>query len=60
MEPDQAALAAEPLQADRLVPIHYGAYDPPGMYEPVTEPPQRLAAASDRATPIKPGDTIEV
>ncbi len=60
MEPEQAALAAEMLQADRLVPIHYGAYDLPGIYEPVNNPLKRLAAATDRATPIKPGETIEV
>jgi L-ascorbate metabolism protein UlaG (beta-lactamase superfamily) len=60
MEPEQAALAAEMLQADRLVPIHYGGYDLPGIYEPVSDPLERLAAATDRATPIKPGETIEV
>jgi L-ascorbate metabolism protein UlaG (beta-lactamase superfamily) len=60
MEPEQAALAAELLQADRLVPIHYGGYDLPGVYEPVGDPLERLAAATDRATPMKLGETIEV
>jgi L-ascorbate metabolism protein UlaG (beta-lactamase superfamily) len=60
MEPEQAALAAELLQAERLIPIHYGGYDVPGVYEPVGDPLQRLAAATDRATPMKPGETIEV
>ncbi len=60
MDPEQAALAADLLHADRLVPIHYGAYDLPGIYEPVTDPVERLAAASDRATPIELGETIEV
>ena len=60
MEPEQAALAAELLQADRLVPIHYGAYDLPGIYEPVSDPVKRLAAATDRATPMKLGETIEI
>ena len=60
MEPEQAALAAELLQADRLVPIHYGAYDLPGVYEPVGDPLERLAAATDRATPMKLGETIEI
>ena len=60
MEPEQAALAAELLQADLLVPIHYGGYDLPGLYEPVGDPLQRLAAATDRATPMKLGETIEV
>jgi L-ascorbate metabolism protein UlaG (beta-lactamase superfamily) len=58
MEPEQAALAAELLQADRLVPIHYGAYALPGIYDPASEPLQRLAAATDRATPMKLGETI--
>jgi L-ascorbate metabolism protein UlaG (beta-lactamase superfamily) len=60
MEPEQAALAAELLQADRLVPIHYGAYDLPGIYEPAGDPLKRLNAATDRATPMNPGETIEV
>jgi L-ascorbate metabolism protein UlaG (beta-lactamase superfamily) len=60
MEPEQAALAAELLHADRLVPIHYGAYALPDVYEPVGDPVERLAAATDRATPMKPGETIEV
>jgi L-ascorbate metabolism protein UlaG (beta-lactamase superfamily) len=60
MEPEQAALAAELLHADRLVPIHYGAYTLPDIYEPVGDPLERLAAATDRATPMKPGETIEV
>ena len=59
MEPEQAALAAELLQADRLVPIHYGAYNLPGIYEPVSDPLKRLAAATHRATPMKLGETIE-
>jgi L-ascorbate metabolism protein UlaG (beta-lactamase superfamily) len=60
MDPDQAALAAELLHADRLVPIHFGAYDVPGVYEPVDHPLERLVAATDRATPMKVGETIEV
>jgi L-ascorbate metabolism protein UlaG (beta-lactamase superfamily) len=60
MEPEQAALAAALLQANRLIPIHYGGYDLPGIYEPVGAPLERLAAATERATPIKPGETIEV
>jgi L-ascorbate metabolism protein UlaG (beta-lactamase superfamily) len=60
MEPEQAALAAELLGADRLIPIHYGGYDLPGVYEPVGDPLGRLTAASDRTTPMKLGETIEV
>jgi L-ascorbate metabolism protein UlaG (beta-lactamase superfamily) len=60
MDPEQAALAAELLQADRLVPIHYGAYDLPGVYEPVDDPVERLTDATNRATAIKLGETIEI
>jgi L-ascorbate metabolism protein UlaG (beta-lactamase superfamily) len=60
MEPEQAALAGELLRAERLVPIHYGAYEVPGVYEPVDGPLERLTAATDRATPMELGETIEV
>jgi len=60
LEPEQAAQAAELLQADRLIPIHYGGYDLPGVYEPVGDPLERLAAAIDRAMPMRVGETIEV
>ncbi len=60
MEPEQAALAVELLQAKQLVPIHYGAYDLPGIYEPVSNPLERLAAATDRAAPMNLGDTMEI
>jgi L-ascorbate metabolism protein UlaG (beta-lactamase superfamily) len=60
MDPEQAALAAELLQATRLVPIHYGAYDLRHVYEPVNDPLERLTAATDRATAMKPGETIEI
>jgi L-ascorbate metabolism protein UlaG (beta-lactamase superfamily) len=59
-DPEQAAMAATLLQADRLIPIHYGAYDLPGVYEPVADPLPRLAAATDRARPMELGETIEV
>ncbi|HET9103785.1 MAG TPA: MBL fold metallo-hydrolase [Solirubrobacteraceae bacterium] len=60
MDPEQAAQAAEVLQAGRLVPIHYGAYDLPGVYEPVDDPLERLNAATDRATAMSLGETIDV
>jgi len=60
MDPEQAALAAELLQADRLVPIHYGGYRVPGVYEPVDDPLGRLDAATDRAAPMEVGEAIEV
>ncbi len=60
MEPEQAALAAGLLRADRLVPIHYGGYDVPGVYEPVPDCLQRLLAAADHAMPVELGETMEV
>lgn len=60
LEPEQAALAAELLHADRLIPIHFGGYDLPGVYDPVSDPLKRLSAATDRAIPAKPGEAIEI
>jgi L-ascorbate metabolism protein UlaG (beta-lactamase superfamily) len=60
MNPEQAALAAELLQANRLIPIHYDGYENPGLYEPVRDPLSRLTAATDRATPMTPGETTHV
>ena len=55
-----AALAAEQLKAERLLPIHYGAYEIPGIYEPVADPLDRLMAATQRATPLAVGATTDV
>jgi L-ascorbate metabolism protein UlaG (beta-lactamase superfamily) len=60
MDPEQAALAGELLQAGRVVPIHYGAYAASNLYEPVAEPIERLTAASKRATVLELGETTEV
>lgn len=60
MDPEQAALAAELLQAERLVPIHYGGYAVPGLYEPVSEPLERLKEASNRVTVLGLGESLEV
>ena len=60
MDPEQAALAAQLLQAERLVPIHYGGYEMPAVYEPVRDSLQRVSAATGRATPMMLGETIEV
>ncbi len=60
MEPEQAALAAELLRAERLVPIHYGGYAIDGIYEPVADPLERVRAASERVAGVAIGGTIEV
>jgi len=60
MDPEQAALAAELLRAETLMPMHYGAYAAPGLYEPVADPLDRLRAASDRARVLELGATLAV
>lgn len=60
MDPGEAALAAELLKAERLVPIHYDGYVVPGFYEPVPDALDRLAASSERATVLGLGEAIEI
>jgi len=60
MDPGQAALAAELLQADQLVPIHYGGYTVPGVYEPVPDALERLKSMSERVTALEVGESIEI
>ena len=60
MDPEQAALAAELLGADRLVPIHYDGYAVPQIYEPVPDALTRLGAASDRVTALGLGESVEI
>lgn len=60
MEPEQAALAAELLRAERLVPIHYGGYSLDGIYEPVPDALERVTAASPLVVEVSLGETIEV
>jgi L-ascorbate metabolism protein UlaG (beta-lactamase superfamily) len=60
MDPEHAALAAELLQADRLVPIHYGGYALPGIYEPVPDALNRLKSTSSRATVLELGESLEI
>jgi L-ascorbate metabolism protein UlaG (beta-lactamase superfamily) len=60
MDPEQAALAAELLQARRLIPIHYGGYATEGLYEPVPDALERVSAASDRVMTLELGQTVEV
>jgi L-ascorbate metabolism protein UlaG (beta-lactamase superfamily) len=60
MEPEQAALAAELLRGERLVPIHYDGYALDGVYEPVPDALDRVAAASTRVVALGLGEAIEV
>jgi L-ascorbate metabolism protein UlaG (beta-lactamase superfamily) len=60
MGADQAALAADLLQAGQLLPIHYGGYAVPGLYEPEPDPLDRLTSTSSRATVWELGETVEI
>ncbi|HYB22735.1 MAG TPA: MBL fold metallo-hydrolase [Solirubrobacteraceae bacterium] len=60
MEPEQAALAAELLQAGCLIPIHYDGYALDGIYEPVADALARVLAASARVALVAPGERLEV
>jgi L-ascorbate metabolism protein UlaG (beta-lactamase superfamily) len=60
MDPEQAALAADILGAERLVPIHYGGYELSGVYEPVPDAIERVTSACSRVSALEPGDSIEV
>jgi L-ascorbate metabolism protein UlaG (beta-lactamase superfamily) len=60
MDPEQAALAADLLRAETVVPMHYGAYAAPGLYEPVVDPLVRLRAACDRVRVLELGATLAV
>jgi L-ascorbate metabolism protein UlaG (beta-lactamase superfamily) len=60
MDPEQAALAADLLRAERLVPIHYDGYELAGVYEPVPDALERVTQASDRVTVMELGEALEV
>jgi L-ascorbate metabolism protein UlaG (beta-lactamase superfamily) len=60
LDPEQAASATELLRGGRVVPIHYDGYDIPGVYEPVSDAPARLRAATPRACVLQVGETLEV
>jgi L-ascorbate metabolism protein UlaG (beta-lactamase superfamily) len=60
LDPEQAALAADLLRADGLMPMHYDGYDIPGVYEPVPNAAERVSAACSRAVVLAPGESIEI
>jgi L-ascorbate metabolism protein UlaG (beta-lactamase superfamily) len=60
MDPEQAALAAELLGADRVIPIHDVGYDVPGLYEPIPDALDRLTAASQRVMTLELGEPVEL
>jgi len=60
MDPEQAALAAQILRAERLVPIHYGGYELSGIYEPVPDALKRVKSAATRVSVMAPGESMQV
>jgi L-ascorbate metabolism protein UlaG (beta-lactamase superfamily) len=60
MDPEQAALSADLLQAGRLIPIHHGGYELAGVYDPVAGALERVKAASSRVTAIEVGEPVEI
>jgi L-ascorbate metabolism protein UlaG (beta-lactamase superfamily) len=60
MDPEQAALAADLLRAEQIVPIHYDGYAFAGLYEPVEDALQRLRSASNRVSVPELGVGVEV
>jgi L-ascorbate metabolism protein UlaG (beta-lactamase superfamily) len=60
MAPEEAALAADLLRAEQLVPIHYGGYELAGLYEPVPDALERVRSASSRVSALELGEGIEI
>jgi L-ascorbate metabolism protein UlaG (beta-lactamase superfamily) len=60
MDPAQAALAADLLEAELLLPIHYGGYAIPGVYEPVPGALERVSEASARVAEVATGGALEL
>ncbi len=60
MDPEQAALAAELLGAEQLLPIHYGGYELAGLYEPIPNALEQLTSISSRTRAMPRGEAIEV
>ncbi len=60
MDPEQAALAADILDAKRLVPMHYGGYALAGLYEPVGDELARVRSASERVHALEIGEGMDV
>jgi L-ascorbate metabolism protein UlaG (beta-lactamase superfamily) len=62
MEPEQAALAAELLGAETVVPMHYGGYALDPYYRPIPDARERFERAARsrpyRAAPLAPGETL--
>ncbi len=60
LTPEQAVLAAELLGAKALIPIHYGGYDLPGVYEPLPNVLAQVRSAGAGVTVLEPGEQLEL
>jgi L-ascorbate metabolism protein UlaG (beta-lactamase superfamily) len=58
LTPEQAVLAAELLRAGTLLPIHYGGYSLPGLYEPIPDAVEKVRSARDGVTVLEPGEHL--
>jgi L-ascorbate metabolism protein UlaG (beta-lactamase superfamily) len=63
LEPEQAAIAGELLNAGTLVPMHYDGFEIDPWYRPVSDPVARLEAATSgrpyEARLLDPGESFE-
>jgi L-ascorbate metabolism protein UlaG (beta-lactamase superfamily) len=60
LTPDQAAAAAGALKAATAVPIHFGAYDLDPYYRSIPDARERFLGLTSQATPLEPGETLEL
>jgi L-ascorbate metabolism protein UlaG (beta-lactamase superfamily) len=63
LDPQQAAAAASALRATAAMPIHFGGYELPDVYEPVPDAADRFGAAVSPAITVRRlgvGDEIEI
>jgi L-ascorbate metabolism protein UlaG (beta-lactamase superfamily) len=63
LDPEQGAAATAALRAVAAIPIHFGGYELPGVYEPVADAADRFTAAASSAVTVRRpgvGDELEV
>jgi L-ascorbate metabolism protein UlaG (beta-lactamase superfamily) len=63
MEPEQAAVAGELLNARTLIPMHYGGFEIDPWYQPISDAADRFETAarerSYEARVLEPGESLE-
>jgi L-ascorbate metabolism protein UlaG (beta-lactamase superfamily) len=60
MNPEQAAVAADLLEAEIAVPIHYDTLFKPPIYSQVDDPGGAFVRASERARILAPGEWLDL